>query len=285
MEALSTKHFRLHLATSRSAQGRQTVLDLEALWRQYDATVCTMVPPHPLGRRLEVLAYEGAEGLRELGRDVPDLMTGNNPFPGLMVSPGRLMTAVDGAGLLARSDVAVLFHSVTHLMHDAVLYDEGVRGSWWVREGIATYLMQTPYREDRSFTLGRVRTSEGYVTDVSPAGRLAATIAFAEEPKKSLDDVRAAFRKGRHVPLATLLDHAADAPWPDTVQRDRAAVESWILIHFLLHGDEESLRPRLARFLALDRKGQGGAEAFRKVVSGDLERLQPLVFRHARQMR
>ncbi|TDI42223.1 MAG: hypothetical protein E2P00_06515 [Acidobacteria bacterium] len=285
MEALTTEHFRLHLAMSRSDQGRQTVLDLEALWRQYLATVGGMVPPHSPRRRLEVFAYEGSEGLRALRRDMPDLVTGESPFPGLLALPDQLLVAVDGAGLLARSDVAVLFHGVSHLMHDAVLYDEGVNGSWWVREGIATYLMQTVYRKDRSFSVGRVRSSEGYITDVSPAGRVAATISFAEEPKKSLDALRDAYSKGQHVPLATLLDHAADEPWPDPVQRDRAAVESWVLIHFLLHGPEASLRPRLARFLALERKGEGGSEAFRRVVSGELERLQPMVFRYTRKMR
>jgi len=284
MEALTTRHFRLHLAMSRSDQGRQTVLDLEALWQQYEATVGAMVPLHPPQHRLEVFAYEGSEGFRALREDAPDLMRGRSPFPGLLAAPGQLMVAVDGAGLLSRSDAAVLFHSVSHLMHDAVLYDEGVSGSWWVREGIATYLMQTPYRQDRSFVVGRVRTSEGYITDVSPAGRVASTIAFAEEPKKSLEAVRDAYGKGRHVPLATLLDHPADEPWPDPVQRDQAALQSWVLFHFLLHGPEEALRPRLARFLALERKGQGGSEAFRRVVSGDLNRLQPLVFRHARKM-
>ncbi len=285
MEALTTEHFRLHLAMSRSEEGRQTVLDLEALWQQYDATVGTMVPPHTPRRRLEIFAYEGLEGYRALRRDVPGLFAEVSPFPGLLTSPGQLKVAVDGAGILARSDVSAVVHGVSHLMHDAVLYDEGVRGSWWVREGIATYFMQTPYQQDRSFVVGEVRSSEGYVTDISPAGRVAGTVSFAEEPKKSLTALRDAYGKGRHIPLAELLDHPADEPWPDAVQRDRAAVESWVLIHFLLHGSEEALRGRLARFLVLERKGQGGSEAFRRVVSGDLERLEPLVFQHARKMR
>lgn len=284
MEGLTTEHFRLKLATSRSDEGRHLVLDLEALWDQYAATVGAMVPPHSSGQRLEVFAYEGAAGFRALHRAVPDLRTDHELFPGLLKSSSRFMVAVDGAGLLARSDVAAMFHGVSHLLHDAVLYDEGVAGSWWVREGIATYLMQTPYMKDRSFVLGDVRTSEGYVTDISPFGRVAETISFAQEPKQSLEDMRAAYGKGGAVPLATLLDHPADELWSDQVQRDQAAVQSWVLFHFLLHGPEEALRPRLARFLVLERKGEGGSETFRRVVSGDLERLEPMVIRHARKM-
>ena len=35
----------------------------------------------------------------------------------------------------------------------------------------------------------------------------------------------------------------------------------------------------------LERKGGGGSETFRRLVSGDLERLEPLVFRYARSIR
>jgi hypothetical protein len=285
MEAFSTRHFRIHLLSEQREEGTEVAADLEAFRSQYKSLMGSLVPLHEQQRRLEVFTFDGPAGLKAVLADYPQLVRGTGVFPGEAQARAPGMVAVDATGLLGRSDLASLFHGVVHLCHDALFYDPDVSGSWWVREGVAMYLMQTPYAEDGTFNIGKVRTSEGYIADTSKSGRVSGTIPFAGEPKKSLSTAAQAFEKGRHLPLADLLDHDAAKAWPDQDQRDLAAIQSWVLVHFLLHGPEVELRSRMARFLALERQGKGGADAFRKVVSGDLDRLEPLVYRHIKKMR
>jgi len=285
MESFSTRHFRLHLLAAQRDEGAEVAKDLEAFRSHYAALMGSLVPLHEQERRLEVFTFDGPEGLKTVMADFPELVRGTGVFPGEAQARAPGMVAVDATGLLGPSDLAGLFHGVIHLCHDALFYDPEVAGSWWLREGIAVYLMQTPYAADRTLNVGQVRTNAGYISDTSKGGRVAETLPFAAEPKKSLGTAVNAYEKGRHIPLATLLDHDATSRWDDLDQRDQAAIQSWILIHFLLHGPEEALRSRMARYLELERQGQGGAEAFRRVVSGDLSRLEPLLYRHVKQMR
>jgi len=285
MEAFSTRHFRIHLLSDQRDEGTEVAADLEAFRSQYKALMGSLVPLHEQARRLEVFTFDGPEGLKAVMSDFPQLKLGTGIFPGEARARAPGMVAVDATGLLGRSDLAGLFHGLVHLCHDALFYNPDVSGSWWVREGIAVYLMQTPYEEDGTFRVGKVRTSEGYIADTSKSGRVSGTHPSAEQPKKSLSVAAQAFENGQHLPLADLLDHDASMAWPDRDKRDLAAIQSWVLVHFLLHGPEDELRSRMARFLELERQGKGGAETFRRVVSGDLDRLEPLVYRHIKQMR
>jgi hypothetical protein len=284
--ALTTRHFRIHLDATAEIEPSRLGEDLEALYAEYTALVGRLAPLRdPSGSdRLEIYAHDGPEGRRRLAEDRPDLRLAPVLYPGPALLQGRPALLVDAAGLLADADRHALFHGVIHLCHTALLYDEAVAGQWWVREGLAAYLSQAPYSPRHGFRLGEVRSSSGYVEDISPAGRVADTLSFSEEPRQTLESVRARYRKKSHVPLAQLLSHAGDRSWPDPETRDLAALESWVLVHFLLNGPEPELRGRFARYLELERKGNGGLETFRRLVSGDLEQLEPLVWRHVRQM-
>jgi hypothetical protein len=208
----------------------------------------------------------------------------NKSFPGLPFSLADRFTALDGAAILGRSDLAVLLHEVSHLLLETSLYSPQVVGSWWAREGLATYVMQTRFDQNVVFTPGAIRTNEGYIARQSPGGRVAEMVTFALQPKRAAEQARKAHKEGRHIPLTALLAQPADSPWPDAATRDLAAVEAWILVHFLLHGADGELRPRLARYLELERRGDGGVDAFQRLVAGDIAALEPLVFRHVKDM-
>jgi len=282
-ESLTTRHFHITVATSRRQDVPQLAPDLEAFRAHYATVIGSMVPLNEVVDRLEVFALDGNAGLSELGREVADLEPGAGLFPGPLQSRRRALVAIDASGLLGAEDLAALFHGVAHLCNTTLLYGEGVSGSWWVREGLAAYLSQTSYSRG-AFALGKTQRSSGYISDVSTSGRVSLSVASAARPRKSLDKAVDAFRKGMHIRLPELLGHPADTPWPDDRRRDLAAVQSWMMIHFLLHGPEEDLRKRLSGFLDMERRGEGGAEAFRRVISGDLDRLEPLLYKHVKRM-
>jgi hypothetical protein len=166
-----------------------------------------------------------------------------------------------------------------------MLYEDGAAGSWWVREGLSAYFMQTRFDRDEHFRPGEIRTSEGYVSDISPDGRAANALSISLEPKRELRAVRERYNEGSHIPLVTLLEQPGDKPWAGVTLQDQAVVESWVLVHFLLHGADGELRQRLARYLELERSGNGGREAFRMKVAGDLKTFERLLFKHAKEMR
>lgn len=282
-ESLTTRHFHITVAASRQQDVPQLAPDLEAFLAHYEAVLGSMVPLNEVADRLEVFALDGDAGLSALRREVADLEPGIGLFPGPLQSRRRGLVAIDASGLLGDEDRAALFHGVAHLCHTALLYDAGVSGLWWVREGMASYLSLTAYNRG-AFVAGKTQRGSGYISDTSASGRVSLSVASAARPRKSLDEAVDAFRKGFHIRLPELLEHPADSPWPDDNRRDLAAVQSWILVHFLLHGPEKELRQRLARFLEMERRGEGGQEAFRRVISGDLDRLEPLLYKHVKRM-
>jgi hypothetical protein len=284
LAALTAEHFRLHTDAADVETAQETLEDLNRLWEYYVQTLGAVVTLRESTSRLDVYSFTGPEPLERfmagVARDEIDVV-----YPGLPKSLARGFLAVDSSGLLARSDLAIVFHDTAHLIHGLMLYEDGVVGSWWVREGLAAYFMQTRFDRDEQFRPGEIRTSEGYVSDISPDGRAASDLNIALEPKRELRAVRERYKAGSHIPLETLLEQPGNKPWASAALEEQAVVESWVLVHFLLHGADWELRQRMARYLELERSGKGGREAFRKTVAGDLAKFERLLYKYAKKMR
>ena len=283
VEALTTEHYRFYIPEHAIVEARPSVTALESLWSFYEKTIGNLVPLPTQGSKITVFYFPRTRELtrfRDLLADPPD-----GEEPGLMWKVSTGWVAFDASAVLGPSDLGVLFRAVTHVGHQILLYEPGVRGSWWVREGLAVYFMQTLVDREGQFLSGPIRTSRGYIRDVTRTGRLSSDLSFAEEPRKALKAARKDYRRKRHVPIRELLEQEANQDWPDDTARDRASVEAWVLIHFLLHGESEGLRPRPAGFLALERRGEGGVEAFRRTVAFELDRFESFVYKHVERMR
>ena len=284
LAALTAEHFRLHTEPADVETAQETLEDLDRLWEYYVQTLGAVMTLRESTNRIDVYSFTGPEPLERfmagVARDEIDVV-----YPGLPKSFARGFLAVDSSRLLARSDLAVVFHDTAHLMHRLLLYEDGAVGSWWVREGLAVYLMQTRFDRDEQFRHGEIRSSEGYVSDISPDGRATIALNIALEPKRELKAVRGRYQAGSHIPLETLLEQPGNEPWATDALEEQAAVESWVLVHFLFHGADWELRQRLARYLDLERSGKGGREAFRRTVAGDLAKFERLLYKHAKTMR
>ncbi len=283
LQALTTRHYRIHAPAGAMAVARETAADLEALYVFLDTSVGALTPLKAQPAQARLFLFPGPDRLEAFLAGLPP-GTLNDSFPGLPFSLTHRFAALDSSAILGRSDLAILLHEAAHLLLQTSLYGEGVTGSWWVREGIATYIMQTRFDENIVFTPGAIRTNEGYIARLSPGGRAAEMVSFALQPKRAAAGARSAYKEGRHIPLERLLAQEADQPWPDAATRDLAAVESWILVHFLLHGAQGELRPRLARYLEQEKVGKGGLDTFRRLVAGDVAALEPPLFRHVKEM-
>ncbi|MFQ5718037.1 MAG: hypothetical protein ACE5IK_00675 [Acidobacteriota bacterium] len=282
-EVLTTEHYRFYMPEHGGRAGETWIAELERFWRFYEKTIASLVPTRVVDQRVTVVRCATPAEFVAFRRASPGPPDGERR--GVLWRRSPPMVAFDGSAILGPSDRAVLFFAVAHAGHQILLYEPGVAGSWWLREGLAGYFMQT--RVDRSgrFVAGDLRDSEGYIRDVTGAGRLSSGMTWAEEPRRAVKSAVTAYRKKRQVPVDELLDLPADHRFDDVETRRQAEIEAWILVHFLLHGGDGELRPRPAAFLARERQGEGGVATFRRTVSGDLDRFESFLYRHARRMK
>jgi len=284
VQGLTTEHYRVYIDGDSIATGRAVLNNLESLWRFYEATVGGLIPLNSSSQRTTLFYFTGPGEMERFIRG-RDSLSQDAVAPGVLMSPRSGYLAFDASGILGRADLSILLHSVAHLSSEQLLHNEGIAGSWWVREGLAVYFMQTPLGREGEFQYGQIRRDEAYIRDVSPGGRAADGLTFSLKPKSELKKTTKAYKKKHHIPLRVLLEHPADKPWPDTETRNLASMQSWILVHFLLHGSDGDLRPRLSEYLELERQGLGGVAAFRKTVAGDLEAFEFFVQQHIKSMR
>lgn len=283
VHVLNTEHYRFYIAVDGGRNATDRVSELEHLWSLYEKTLASLVPLRERRGEVTVFIFATREELQRFAAAAPGKPAGRRH--GLFWQRQPAFVAFDASAVLDPSDLGILFHAVIRVAHEVLLYEPGVVGSWWVREGFAVYFMQTQFDRQARFRPGEIRTSEGYIRDIAPGGRLSAGTVAAQEPHRALKAAGKSYRKRRHLPLRELLELTGDHVWPDAASREVASVEAWILVHFLLHAREGSLRPRPAAFLARERRGEGGADTFRRTVSRDLDVFEVFLYDHLNRMK
>lgn len=122
----------------------------------------------------------------------------------------------------------------------------------WLNEGLAEYFEEGVFDEKtKRLTLGAV-----------PTWRLAL--------------LRAAREKHALFPIDRLMK-LDSASWKDNMQDDRGAIqysETWLLCHFLIHGDSGKYLPFFETFLRHLDKGLDGDTAFKRVFGNDTTALE-----------
>ncbi|MDP6106856.1 MAG: DUF1570 domain-containing protein [Candidatus Brocadiia bacterium] len=157
---------------------------------------------------------------------------------GAFVSRDRLLAAYKGG----RTD-EVVFRTLYHEGFHQFMFTGIVRNPpLWVNEGMAEYFAEATWN-GRSFSTGRV-------------------------PARRLNTMRKALRRREHIPLANLFA-MEDGAWLANVRAGQTEVslqytEAWSVVHFLIHADGGSYRPRLLTYLRLLGDGTDRMRAFQE---------------------
>jgi hypothetical protein len=148
----------------------------------------------------------------------------------------------------------VLVHEAAHQLVQQRLFGGARETDPWIAEGLASYFGYTLRDDKNGFQAGRIGGKDvALIKEVRAGSALERTGRF--------NNYRKDLRKGQVAPLEDLIrDPSAAAFYNDQIDRNYAA--SWLLVHFLLHGDDGAHAGDFIRFLESDARREGGADEF-----------------------
>jgi hypothetical protein len=173
-----------------------------------------------------------------------------------------------------------LVHESAHQLIDQLLYGGTVRPSLWIAEGMASYYENTFMTAEGVFEAGVIGgkqisclrgTKDKAVSDARPRIRMA----------REAFDVAASEDKQLMLMIVSADDPSEFYGGNVLANYDLA----WLLVHFLLHGDDGAHASAFARYLQLEAAGQGGVEAFFSETGLSPDELDQAVLRHLRNLK
>jgi len=172
-----------------------------------------------------------------------------------------------------------LIHEATHQLVDAVLYQSNGGAATWITEGLATYYQNTLMDRD------------GFHSGV--VGPKSVTLMRGDGGRPTTDagtQLRLAKQALRHAasaetPLSVVVVSADQAGefYGDNIETMYAT--SWILVHFLLHGEQGRHADAFSRFIAIDAEGVGTPRRFFAELALDGAELDEALRRHAKTIK
>ena len=187
-----------------------------------------------------------------------------------------LHTDPDGAGDLAD----VLVHEAAHQLVDRRIFGDGGLPSIWASEGLASYFGYTYRGPDGRFQPGVVGGKSVRLLRRAASGG-------GNESALRVKAFRQALRASRNNETP-LVRRVVAIDEPELFYGTDPVVHyatSWLLVHFLLHGEDGRHADAFVEYLGLETRGLGGPEAlFRKL---DLEPsgLQAALERHVKRLK
>lgn len=178
----------------------------------------------------------------------------------------------------AASDLAdVLIHENTHLLFGERLFTEGYPIPAWVNEGLASYFGYTYMDEAGRFHPGEIGGKKVSLM------RNAQAVAGGEG-KQRLNSLKKSMKKKTGAP--ELVDVTRiDDPGRFYSQPEWSYSASWILVHYLLHGDDGAHRRAFARYLVRTSQGDGGPQTLLHELRMSAGELETAATAHLKRMR
>lgn len=185
-----------------------------------------------------------------------------------------LHTDPDGPGHLGDA----LIHEAAHQLTERRLFVGEFAPSRWVSEGLAHYFGYTWTDESGRFQRGEV------------GGKSAALIRGARdggaEIRGTLRSARKALKEAG-VEAGGLVDGVISIQDPNRFYGDRAPLHyavSWLLVHFLLDGEDGAHAEGFLRYLESEKQGRGGSDALYREVGLGPDELGSALATHAKRI-
>ncbi len=181
----------------------------------------------------------------------------------LLRPKGHYGTMFDAVALHTDSDQPgglgdTLVHEVSHRLVDKRLYAGSGMPPPWLGEGLAEYFGRTRIDEHGAFEPGVVGGKAGSLFSEGPAR------AGASDSKSSLRELARVLERGERA-IGSEVVRADPARYYGEATLGHYAA-SWMLVHWLLHAEDPARTAGFFEFLALDRRGSGGPDAFFRAV-------------------
>jgi TonB family protein len=152
--------------------------------------------------------------------------------------------------------LGIMLHEATHAYVDRYLARPGVVAPRWLDEGFAEYIGNSAIKRGR-IVPGKVRHMEIVRSRLGVSRqRTGASVDVAT--------IKRLYRKDEGPPLVELLRTDADTFYSDE-RREVFYAASWMLVHFLRHGEEGWAEEQFPALLTYIGEGYPGEEAFRAV--------------------
>lgn len=172
-----------------------------------------------------------------------------------------------------------LVHEAAHQLIDQRLYGEGRRPSLWVSEGLASYFGYTRADAEGRFEAGSVGgKGAALFKDGSRRGS-------GLEARERLRDLKRELKKSQGDDRVHWLLATDDAGRFYGSEASFHYGASWVLVHYLLHGDEGGHRQAFLRFLEADKLGEGTPERLYRELGLERDGVEAAVRDHARKMK
>jgi hypothetical protein len=170
-----------------------------------------------------------------------------------------------------------LVHEAAHQLIGQQLYGAGAEQIHWVAEGLAAYFGYTAQAADGTFQPGVIG---GKATSVF---RGAAVPASSAGPRR-LQEFRQALRRGSAPKVTDLIAITDPAAFYGEGLQDRYTA-SWLLVHYLLHGEDGALEAGFLRFLQADDAGAGEAGDLYRAIGRTPEQVEEGFRTYVQQMK
>jgi len=200
----------------------------------------------------------------------------------LLRPKGHYGTMFDAIALHTDSDAPgglgdTIVHEVAHRLIDRRLYAGGGVPPPWLAEGLAEYFGRTRVDEHEAFEPGVVGAKAvPLFTDGKARGDTA-------DSKGRLRSLERALRT-RETAIAGPVIRADPAAFYGESALAHYAT-AWLIVHWLLDGGDPARAAGFAEYLTLDRRGEGGAEAFFRAIGVAEADLDAALLEHAGHVR
>jgi len=197
---------------------------------------------------------------------------------------GHYVAALDVISLHTDADMPggladTLIHEAAHQMVEQRIYGHGVPPPLWVAEGLASYFGYTYRDKDGRFHAGEVGGKNAALLrgEKAKGGEAASGLTRFKNAYRS-----AGFETGDLVEFVVSAQDA-DAFYFQNPELSYGA--SWLLVHYLLHGDEGRHAAAFAAFLRKDAAGQGGPGGIYDTVGMSAVELETAILAHLKRVK
>ncbi len=227
----------------------------------FHATALLLEPTIPLDRRelpFRVALFAGREPYRRFVEAVDGVVETS----GLFVPPGLIAFHTDQPG--ADTLLGLMIHEAAHAFLYGFVVRPGHALPRWLEEGFASYLGNSRVRDGRLEPGARLRT-QLYATPTRVFRGRSTT-------QLTVDAIRRRVRKGTGLAVADVLAATADVFYGEDISLYYG--QSWILVHFLRHGEPTWASDHFPRFMLYAAEGYPAADVIREVYGLEGEALE-----------
>lgn len=186
-------------------------------------------------------------------------------------------TDADAPGTLADT----LIHEAAHQLVDQRLYGRGHAASLWVSEGLASFFGYAWRDEEGRFRTERIGGKSIALLRGQKAGS-------SRAPAARLREFRERARRdegGAGAMVEAVLALRDPGLFYSEASAKRNYTISWLMVHYLLHGDEGRHAGAFAEFLELDSAGRGTPQALYAAVGKNAEEFGVALLEYARSLK